>query len=165
MRAAILACGIIFGAIFFGAFFSACDGERFVEIGKKAPEIVALDMDGNSVELGDFKDRAVVLAFYKNGCAICTGTLPLLDSLAQSANLAVLAINAVDSKNEIAAFLNENPLPNTRVLRDSIHTTSGRFMVRMTPTLVLLDKNHIVRDRIIGDIDKNALKSRVESLL
>lgn len=160
-------CVAIFSATIFGAiFFVACDGEKVAEIGKIAPEIVAMDMEGKSANLVDFSDKAIALVFFKNGCEACVGILPPLDSYAKTApNLAVIAINAHNSKDEIAEFLAEVSLPHTQILRDSLKLTTQRFIITMTPSVVLLDRNHIVREKIIGAGDFGAIEAKLQTLL
>lgn len=147
-------------------FFVACDGEKVAEIGKIAPEIVAMDMEGKSANLADFSDKAIALVFFKNGCEACVGILPSLDSYAKTApNLAVIAINAHNSKDEIAEFLAEVQLPHTQILRDSLKLTTQRFIITMTPSVVLLDRNHIVREKIIGAENFSAIEAKLQTLL
>lgn len=146
--------------------FTGCDGDKYATLNESAPEIVAMDMDGKSVNLADFSDKAIALVFFKNGCEACVGILPPLDSYAKTApNLVVIAINAHNSKNEIAEFLAEVPLPHTQILRDSLNLTTQRFIITMTPSVVLLDRNHIVREKIIGASDFRKVEAQIKELL
>lgn len=155
-----------FWVFFSGAFFIACDSERVAEVGKIAPEIIAMDMDGKDVNLSTFSDKVIALVFFKNGCEACVGILPLLDDFAKNvSNLAVIAINASNSKDEIAEFLEEIPLPHTQILRDSLNLTTQRFIINMTPSIILLDKSHIVREKIIGVGDFEVVRAKIQELL
>ena len=145
--------------------FMGCDGDKYATLNEFAPEIVAMDLDGKSVNLSDFSSQAVAIVFYKNGCEACVGIIPALDNYAKSANLASIAINMANSKEEIMEFLEETPLPNTRVLRDSLGASAKRFIINMTPTIILLDKEHKIRARIIGASDFRKVEAQIKDWL
>lgn len=145
--------------------FTGCDGDKYATLNETAPEIVAMDLDGKSVNLSDFSSQAVAIVFYKNGCEACVGIIPALDNYAKSANLTSIAINMANSKEEIMEFLEETPLPNTRVLRDSLGASAKRFIINMTPTIILLDKEHKIRARIIGASDFRKVEAQIKDWL
>lgn len=150
----------------FALFFIGCDGEKIAAINESAPEIVAMDLNGKSVNLSDFSDRAVALIFYKNGCESCTDSLPKLDNFAQkNAQITLIAINATNSKNEILEFMEDNPLPNTQIAQDSLKITSQKFAIVMTPTIILLDKNHIMREKIVGAQSWERVEAKLKAML
>lgn len=156
---------IIFLFIFM-IFFNACNSEKVLVLNEKAPEIATMDMNGESVKLSDFHNKAIVMVFFKNGCEACVGILPELDNLAKNnKNIAILAINTSNTKEEIKEFLEDTPLVNTHILRDSLQITARRFIINMTPSVILLDANHIARDKIIGAGDFSALKMRLDKIL
>lgn len=145
--------------------FMGCDGDKYATLNESAPEIVAMDLDGKSVNLSDFSSQAVAIVFYKNGCEACVGIISALDNYAKSVNLASIAINIANSKEEIMEFLEETPLPNTRVLRDSLGASAKRFIINMTPTIILLDKEHKIRARIIGASDFRKVEAQIKDWL
>ena len=147
------------------AFLVGCDGDKYAMPNEVAPEIAAMDLEGRSVNLSDFSGKAIALVFYKNGCEACVGVIPALDSYAKSANLTAIAINTGNTKEEIAEFLEETPLPNTLVLRDSLGLTTKRFIINLTPTIILLDKAHIMRGKIIGASDFGKVEAQIKEML
>lgn len=152
-------------ALCFLAFLVGCEGDKYATLNEVAPEIAAMDLEGKSVNLRDFSGKAIALVFYKNGCEACVGVIPALDSYAKSANLIAIAINTGNTKEEIAEFLEETPLPNTLVLRDSLGLTTKRFIINLTPTIILLDKAHIMRSKIIGASDFGKVEAQIKEML
>lgn len=152
-------------ALCFIAFIVGCEGDKYATLNEVAPEIAAMDLEGKSVNLSDFSGKAVALVFYKNGCEACVGVIPALDSYAKSANLTAIAINTGNTKDEIAEFLEETPLPNTLILRDSLGLTTKRFIINLTPTIILLDKAHIMRGKIIGASDFGKVEAHIKEML
>lgn len=149
----------------FVALMVGCDDDKYAMLNEVAPEIVAMDMEGKNINLSNFSGKAVALVFYKNGCEACVGVIPALDSYAKNANLTVIAINTNNTKDEILEFLEETPLPNTLILRDSLGLTTKRFIINMTPTIILLDKAHIMRSKIIGASDFRKVEAQIEAVL
>lgn len=147
------------------AFLVGCEGDKYATLNEVAPEIAAMDLEGKSVNLSDFSGKAIALVFYKNGCEACVGVIPALDSYAKSANLIAIAINTGNTKEEIAEFLEETPLPNTLVLRDSLGISAKRFIINLTPTIILLDKAHIMRGKIIGASDFGKVEATIKEWL
>lgn len=147
------------------AFVVGCEGDKYAMLNEVAPEIAAMDLEGRSVNLSDFSGKAIALVFYKNGCEACVGVIPALDSYAKSANLTAIAINTGNTKEEIAEFLEETPLPNTLILRDSLGLTTKRFIINLTPTIILLDKAHIMRSKIIGASDFSKVEAQIKEML
>lgn len=147
------------------AFLVGCEGDKYATLNEVAPEIAAMDLEGKSVNLSDFSGKAIALVFYKNGCEACVGVIPALDSYAKSANLVAIAINTGNTKEEIAEFLEETPLPNTLVLRDSLGLTTKRFIINLTPTIILLDNEHIMRSKIIGASDFGKVEAQIKEML
>lgn len=147
------------------AFLVGCEGDKYATLNEVAPEIAAMDLEGKSVNLRDFSGKAIALVFYKNGCEACVGVIPALDSYAKSANLIAIAINTGNTKEEIAEFLEETPLPNTLVLRDSLGISAKRFIINLTPTIILLDKAHIMRGKIIGASDFGKVEATIKEWL
>lgn len=152
-------------ALCFLAFLVGCEGDKYATLNEVAPEIAAMDLEGKSVNLRDFSGKAIALVFYKNGCEACVGVIPALDSYAKSANLTAIAINTSNTKEEIAEFLEEMPLPNTLVLRDSLGISAKRFIINLTPTIILLDKAHIMRAKIIGASDFGKVEAKLKEWL
>lgn len=147
------------------AFLVGCEGDKYATLNEVAPEIAAMDLEGKSVNLRDFSGKAIALVFYKNGCEACVGVIPALDSYAKSANLVAVAINTGNTKEEIAEFLEETPLPNTLVLRDSLGISAKRFIINLTPTIILLDNAHIMRAKIIGASDFDKVEAKIKEWL
>ena len=152
-------------ALCFIAFIVGCEGDKYATLNEVAPEIAAMDLEGRSVNLADFSDKAIALVFYKNGCEACVGVIPALDSYAKSTNLTAIAINTGNTKEEIAEFLEETPLPNTLILRDSLGLTTKRFIINLTPTIILLDKAHIMRGKIVGASDFRKVEAQIKEML
>ncbi|MDE7255353.1 MAG: TlpA family protein disulfide reductase [Helicobacter sp.] len=132
---------------------AGCNTQTSADIGQSAPKIAAKQLDGQALAPHTMQGKAVVLAFFKNGCASCLKDLPKLNTMAQEQRdkLVVLAINALDSPETIADMAQRFGWDSMILLKDELGITSKRYDVAVTPTLIILDKNGIIAARIVGE--------------
>ena len=135
------------------------------EIGKLAPDFTLHTIDGQTITLSEFRDKAVLLNFWVSSCLACVDEIPyfqtMLDERANEA-LVVLAINCGESSQTVKNIVDgmELTLP---MLLDPDGTVCTAYK-RGAPTTFLIDGNGIIRaieDDIFQSPDeiKNMLNS------
>ena len=86
----------------------------------RMPELVAEDLEGNTVELADLRGKLVVLNFWATWCEPCTREWPELDKLAQRLgdrdDVVVVAVSIDKNRDDIAPYLERMSLGDTPVL-------------------------------------------------
>lgn len=143
------------------AFSSGCDQKQGVKIGGTPPEISGNDIHGEFVSLNQFKGKVVILYFWINSC--CGERLKLLEPFYRQnkqRGLAVLAVNVGDTKEIVESFAKTNGLTFT-LQTDERAMTSRQYGVFGFPTIFILDRNGIVREKILGDIKIEKLERLV----
>src|SRR5439155_9027189 len=103
--------------------------------GTRAPEVRLPDLDGDVVDLADFRDRLTVLLFWSPSCGFCQQMLPALRTWVaerppDAPELLVLATGSVEDNRAqgLAA----------RVLQDPDFATARQFGASGTPQAVLV---------------------------
>ena len=149
----------------FLAFSSGCAEKQEVKIGGKPPVISGNDIHGEFVSLNQFKDQVVVLYFWANTC--CGEKLKLVEPFYirnKSRGVAVLAINVGDSKETVESYVKNNRL--TFTLQTDEHAMVARqYGVFGFPTVFILDRNGIIRNKILRDIQIAKLEQLVSLYL
>jgi thiol-disulfide isomerase/thioredoxin len=87
--------------------------------GSVAPDFALSDLDGNTVRLGDLRDRPVILNFWASWCAPCRLEMPELEQVQQDlgdSGLVVLLINQEESPDRVRAFSDELGLTTPTLL-------------------------------------------------
>ncbi len=151
----------------FSLFLSACFLDQNKDRGKIGEEMSAIsakNMQGQSVNLNDTKEKLKVLVFFQNGCSSCLKELSMLDKFAQEnkEKIAVYAINSEDEKEIIEALT--KGLENIQVLQDDLKITAKRYSIFATPTTVFI-KDGIIKERILGEKPWEFIELKLNDLL
>lgn len=154
-----------FGAFLLIAFaLNGCFSNSTGEVGKKAPQISAKNLNGQEVKFDESK--VVVLVFFEKGCAACIKELPLLDEFAyeQRDKLQVIAINSVDEVPSIVVLQAQYSLYNVVLAKDDLDISWQRYGIFALPTTIII-KDGVVIERITGDKGWENLHSKLLPLL
>ncbi|HBG07525.1 MAG: hypothetical protein A2075_03830 [Geobacteraceae bacterium GWC2_58_44] len=141
---------------------SGCDEKRGVKIGENPPAVSGKDLQGRSVDLAHLKGKVVVIYFWTNSC--CGDTLKELEPVYlrnKNKGLEILAINVMDSRKDVASIASNNRLTFT-MLPDEHATLFEQYKVRGFPTIFILDKHGVVREKILGAIHSSKLEKLMQ---
>lgn len=119
-------------------------------IGKPFPELKFVDTKGNSVDLAQFKGKAVLIDFWATWCGPCTSETPRLISLYKKFHdqgFEIVGISLDHKINELENYVESHKMkwPNYFDGKKWDNDIAKRFNVRSIPTIILLDQNGIVR--------------------
>ncbi len=137
--------------------------------GDLAPELDGLsDLDGRPIRLADLRGRGVWLNFWASWCPPCQAETPILrDTQAayRDRGLTLVAI-AVQETNvdDIRAYAERYGLRYT-IGWDVDAAIFHRYRVYALPTQVFIGPDGIIRDVVVGPLDAEGARRRVESIL
>ncbi|MBJ6727229.1 peroxiredoxin family protein [Geomesophilobacter sediminis] len=160
-----LAWALVFGALFIAAaLVSGCDQKAGVRIGDTAPGISDTDINGEVVSLKELRGKVVVLYFWANSC--CGKSLIQTEPVYRRhrAEVALVAINGMDHREDVVKFAHQNGLTFT-LLTDEHAMLMKQYQVLAFPTVFILDRNGIVRERILGDAGPAKLEKLIRRQL
>ena len=110
-------------------------------VGEEIPDFAAIDLDGATVSLSDFRDReVVVLDFWATWCQPCIQSMPALQALDDEFDergAEFLAVNVGEEPELVRDFLQDMDFA-VRVLMDEQEEISGAYGVRGIPQLVIV---------------------------
>lgn len=144
-------------------FLNGCDSkakQQKVKIGDKAPEFVLYDIEGSQQRLSDHGGRIVVIRFWADWCPSCREEMPMLDRVyreKRESGLAILAINVKQPK-VIAEEFAKNLKLTYPILIDEDARVAKTYGVMGLPTTFVVDKAGIVREKILGELDEQAIR-------
>jgi peroxiredoxin len=111
-------------------------------VGDPAPTIAHNDLDGNSIELGDYSGRPVILNFWATWCAPCRIEMPELQqafAAHQDDNLAILALNQQEPDFAVRQFFYAEFDLSFTPLLDGEGTVSQLYGAVNLPTTVFIN--------------------------
>ena len=124
---------------------------------KKYEDLTFLDSTKKQINLEDFKGNLILLNFWATWCAPCKEEMPSLDLLKNNSyldNLKIFPINVGQENEEKAIdFFNDLKIKNLDTYFDSSITLAKKFSLRGIPTTILLNKDGLEFERIIGSIN------------
>lgn len=150
------------------AFFllaAGCEDKRGVRIGDSAPAIVGTDLRGNSIGPESLKGKTVVVYFWTDSC--CGDSLKLLEPFYRrnkSRNLELVAVNEIDTREKIESYVALNGVTFS-MLADERSMLFKQYNVVGFPTVLVLDKDGVIREKVLGDMPTAKLEKLIETHL
>lgn len=146
------------------ACMAGCDVKPVGHTGEKAPEIAGTDLHGEPVSLGRLRGSVVVLCFWTNSC--CGDRLKRLEPYFRQnkdRGLAILAINEGSTGERVASYAKASGLTFT-VQTDEGGMVAREYGVFGFPTIFIIDREGIIRKKILGDINPEQLDKLVKQI-
>ncbi len=145
---------LVFGATFF--IKGKPSVKKIITTGDRAPGFTLPALNGSSVSLSDFRGKVVMVHFWATWCPPCVEELPTLAKLNQSLagkDFEMLAVSVDEGgADAVTSFLRRNNL-DVPVLLDTAHAISSQYGTYKFPETYILDREGIVRYKIIGPRD------------
>lgn len=135
-------------------------------IGQVAPPFEASALGGQSVRLDAFRGQVVVLNFWATWCGPCRGEMPELEAYGRehAGSVAIVGANVGESTETIAPYVEQVGI-TFPVLPGTDQQLANQYSVTALPSSIILDRQGVVRDRVIGPMTRDTLARHVEPLL
>ncbi|MCA9052247.1 MAG: trypsin-like serine protease, partial [Planctomycetaceae bacterium] len=145
------------------------DRMGFVQIGQPVPEIEGVDLDGKPMTLTQFRGKVVLLSFWAAWCQPCMAMLPHEKELAEQLEgrtFAIVGVNA-DTDEEVLKQVITRYGITWRSFRDQRVGESdiSQQWLAEFPTMYLIDQNGIVRNRWVGTVSPDVIRSEMDVIL
>ncbi len=126
-----------------------------VQAGDPAPDFRMPTLDGREVTLASLRGRVVMLHFWATWCPPCVEELPTVERLHRSLkgrDFELLAVSVDDNAGVVREFLQKSGI-SVPVVMDTDRAVADRYGTFRFPETYLIDRNGIMRRRIIGAQD------------
>lgn len=148
---------------------SGCGKEPAAKIGDVAPNFTLPTLDGQEIALGQYKGKNIFLFFWTQGCVFCqTRGMIMVNDIygqGQQSGLVVLSINVAESKGEVAEFVRQKGLIFPVLMDRDASVSRKKYGVYVVPTLFIIGKNGMVKEKVYGYLTEQALSDFVKPYL
>lgn len=140
------------------------------KVNSPAPDFTLKDLDGQTISLKALKGKVVFLNFWATNCPPCIAEIPDLNSLSReykSSGLVVLGVSIDPTEKPVREMVKKLKVEYPVMMdssRDIYFDTYGLFGL---PVTVLIDRNGIIKEKIVGQFDWLAPQGRgkIQNLL
>ncbi len=160
-------CVIVF---FLSLLFQyGCSDAPVVKIGDVAQDFTLPNLTGENVTLSGFRGKNVFIFFWTQGCVFCqTDNIVHVNEIflkGKKAGLEVFSINIAESKGDAREFVKQKGLIFPVLLDRDAKVARKKYGVYMVPTLFLVGKDGIIKEKAYGYLTKEALWQFVDPYL
>jgi cytochrome c biogenesis protein CcmG/thiol:disulfide interchange protein DsbE len=136
-------------------------------IGKPAPEISGVTLEGDSLRLSELKGRVVVVNFWASWCGPCRVEHPVLEQLARTYpddEAVLVGVVHRDSRQNAVGFM-ERLGGDWPSVMDPGSRTALEYGITGVPETFFVSREGEVARKHVGPVDWNVVASTVDSLL
>lgn len=146
---------------------TSCGEPQGTAPGHNAPEISVLDLQEHQLRVSDYRGRVLVLNFWFGGCGPCIAEMPHMNALYQqykNDGLTILGINRGEDQQAVEDTIRRVSV-SYPIAIDQLGISAKRYRVKATPATFVLDKQGVLRERVMGKISRKRLEGIVLPLL
>lgn len=134
-----------------------------------APELSGTTLDGERLDVADYKGKVVVLNFWASWCPPCRAEAPNLIEVAEQTEadgVQFIGVNVKNAKDEALAFERKQgvPYPSLHDQPGVLLTRFRKLVPQVPPTTLLLDREGRIAGRFIGGVTTRELLVPVQAL-
>jgi cytochrome c biogenesis protein CcmG/thiol:disulfide interchange protein DsbE len=136
--------------------------------GDPAPSFALTQLNAASLRFpDDFQGRPVIIRFWADWCRFCEEEMKDIESVYQqhrTAGLTVLAVNVGQSPETIAGFVKKIGVTYPALV-DEESSVAKRYGVLAVPTTYFVDRNGIIRAKLVGEAQSEAFERMAREIL
>lgn len=131
------------------------NGKVGLERGNLAPDFELNTLDGEAVNLSDFKGERVLLNFWGTWCPPCRAEMPDMQKFHEESDVVILAVDALETEKSVDSVHNfvEEFGVTFRVLLDEKSNILTMYGIQSFPTTFLIDSGGKIQNKAIGPLN------------
>ena len=144
--------------------------EGGLALGEMAPDFQLTTLDGEEVQLSDYRGKKVVLNFWATWCPPCRAEMPHMQTYyeeqADEENVAILAVNLTTEDKGLAQiedfieeFGLEFPIP-----MDEKGDVGSTYQAVSIPTSYMIDTGGRIQNKVVGPMDEAMMEQLIAEL-
>lgn len=137
--------------------------------GNLAPDFSLLDLNGNPVQLSDYRGKKVLVNFWATWCPPCKTEMPYMQEMYEKYRedgFEILAVNSTvteKSREDVVDFVAEYEL-TFPIPMDEKNRVSSDYEIMAFPTSFFIDSDGVIRSVTVGGMTKEHLEGEIKKL-
>ncbi len=162
----IVVVGVFAFTLFSNYFHSSVNSlEEGVEVGYLAQDFQLTDLDGNIIKLSDLRGKVVLIEFSVTWCGTCKAELDVLKALYSEYShddVVFITIDIDSTVDTLQEYRSTNGIEWTLASGKEVGVLYGVYSL---PTIVVVDKNGVIRFRQSGYVEYSTLMDILNKLI
>ncbi len=150
-------------------FQGGCSKEPVAKVGDMAQDFTLPSLTGEEITLSEFKGKNVFIFFWTEGCVFCqTNNIVKVNDIylkGKETGLEVFSINIAEPIGDAREFAKQKGLIFPILLDRDASVTRKKFGVYVVPTLYLIGKDGVIKDKAYGYLSEDGLMTFVKPYL
>jgi peroxiredoxin len=140
---------------------------RAPRIGEKIAALSLPDLGGKRVTTAAQGGKSLVVYFWTDACGCREQLIELKAYVSglKSRQCTFLAVNAGQEKSRVERFVAETGIAYQVLLDEKSRVARDQFGVKVLPTIFIIDRNGVLREKLIGVVDTKKLQSLINRYL
>jgi cytochrome c biogenesis protein CcmG/thiol:disulfide interchange protein DsbE len=139
------------------------------QVGYQAPDFKLDSLISNDVQLNRIikANKVTLINFWGIWCPYCVREIPELVGFYQQYHqrrVEILAVDVGDNPQKVPAFVRKNKM-TFPVLIDKNNRVNALYQISGFPTTIIVDRQGMIREMIVGATNQAVLAAKVEPLL
>ncbi|USB32221.1 TlpA disulfide reductase family protein [Paenibacillus sp. YPG26] len=136
--------------------------------GAAAPSFTLTGLDGKTYQVGGKRDKPMLVNFWASWCDPCKEEAPdlvrMADKYSQSLDIYSVNVTMYDQLSKVKEFVQQYKI-NFPVLLDEKEAAYRMYNGVAFPTNVLIDRDGVIQDIIIGTVSAEQLEQKLADLV
>ena len=152
---------------------AACTREKGGEatggiiIGSKAPDFSMISLSGQQISLKDLRGQGVLVNFWATWCYPCREEMDDLKAAYEKykdQGIVILGIDMKEGEEMVRKFTDSYKITYP-ILIDTDGKVSDAYNVFGIPSSFFIDREGIIRDIILGEMNQDSINNKIEKLI
>lgn len=141
---------------------SGAEGTR---VGDEALDFSLDDLEGNTVNLSDYRGQAVLLNFWATSCGYCIDEFPMIQAYQDlyGGQLVVLAVEQGSAVSDVEDFVSTNPY-SFIFLPDRNYVVGDAYGVMAIPATFFIDLQGIIQKVYVGLMEQDVIEDGLQAI-
>ncbi|MBP1989517.1 thiol-disulfide oxidoreductase ResA [Paenibacillus eucommiae] len=144
---------LVLYAIGYAILQTKSEVRKVIQVGQTAPNFALTSLNGQEIQLTDYRGKGVILNFWATWCNPCVNELPLMNEAYKLIDgVEIVAVNVGEKNETVQKFANRYDL-KFPILLDLEENVKKAYKVTSLPLSLLIDENGIIKEMLVGELN------------